>query len=208
MNNIIFFDTETTGLPKSWKGGMKEVSNWPRVIQLAWEVCDIEGDVIHQRQFLIKPDGWEIPSIDMYLKQGKTIEVAKKMASFWIDNGFTQAKNQAEGVQLFKVLLQFIEDLKTCNLMVAHNMKFDYPVLGAEFIRYMLTTGRKLERICTMESSVQFCDLHRKKWPRLEELHRMLFGCDFEGAHDALNDVIACRKCFFALKEKGIIKLP
>lgn len=190
MNNIIIFDTETTGLPKSWKGGMREVDNWPRVIQLAWEVCDQQGGVLHQRQFLIKPDGWVIPK-----------------EKFWIDNGFSTEKNEAEGTQLIRVLLQFIEDLKTCNLMVAHNMKFDYPVLGAEFIRYMLTTGRKLNRVCTMESSIQFCNLPRKKFPKLEELHTILFGESFDGAHDALNDVIACRKCFFELKRKGIIQL-
>jgi hypothetical protein len=32
----LFFDTETTGLPKSWKAPVTDVNNWPRLVQLAF----------------------------------------------------------------------------------------------------------------------------------------------------------------------------
>lgn len=32
----LFFDTETTGLPKSWKAPVTDLNNWPRMIQLAF----------------------------------------------------------------------------------------------------------------------------------------------------------------------------
>jgi hypothetical protein len=39
------------------------------------------------------------------------------------------------------------------------------------------------------------------------ELHRKLFGCDFEGAHDASFDVAATAKCFWELVRLGVIKI-
>lgn len=45
------------------------------------------------------------------------------------------------------------------------------------------------------------------KWPTLTELHVKLFECEFEGAHDALDDVKAMVNCFFELKKRGIINI-
>lgn len=55
MNNLTFFDCETTGLPKNWKAPMSDIDNWPRVIQLAWLMCDDQGNLVTQGQYLIKP---------------------------------------------------------------------------------------------------------------------------------------------------------
>jgi len=35
---ILFFDTETTGLPKNWKAPVEQLDNWPRLVQIAWQV--------------------------------------------------------------------------------------------------------------------------------------------------------------------------
>jgi hypothetical protein len=32
----LFFDTETTGLPKNYKAPVTDLNNWPRLVQLAW----------------------------------------------------------------------------------------------------------------------------------------------------------------------------
>ena len=40
----LFFDTETTGLPKRWNAPVTEVDNWPRLVQLAWISCDEQGN--------------------------------------------------------------------------------------------------------------------------------------------------------------------
>ncbi len=31
----LFFDTETTGLPRNWHAPASDLANWPRLIQLA-----------------------------------------------------------------------------------------------------------------------------------------------------------------------------
>lgn len=185
---VIVFDTETTGLPKSWKAKMTDVDNWPRVIQLAWAVISPAGETIRETCVLIRPDGWEIPN-----------------QKFWIDNGFTTEGNKAKGIPLKNALLLFIKDLNSCNGMVAHNMAFDYPVLGAEMIRLGMRAKRKLPQYCTMQSSIDHCNLPRKKFPKLEELHHILFDECMEGAHDAMNDVRACAKCYVELVRLGLI---
>jgi len=39
----LFFDTETTGLPRSWNAPISELDNWPRMVQIAWLVYGLHG---------------------------------------------------------------------------------------------------------------------------------------------------------------------
>ena len=57
----IIFDTETTGLPRKWNAPISDVENWPRVIQIAWQLHDDMGRLIESKDFLIKPEGFNIP---------------------------------------------------------------------------------------------------------------------------------------------------
>ncbi len=53
----LIFDTETTGLPKSWNAPITNTDNWPRCVQIAWQLHDEMGNVLEHNDFLIKPDG-------------------------------------------------------------------------------------------------------------------------------------------------------
>lgn len=190
----LIFDTETTGLPKNWKAPMTDLNNWPRVIQLAWIICNDKGEITDEHKYLIMPDGWEVP-----------------MQKFWIDNGYSTAECAAKGRPLPEILEKFILDHDRSSFLISHNMSYDYNVLGAEMIRYKIRAKERLVRICTKESGTDFCDLPRvygkPKWPKLSELHQKLFGEGFDDAHDALADVKATGRCFFGLKERGLIKI-
>jgi len=59
---ILFFDTETTGLPQNYNAPVSDSNNWPRLVQLAFIKCDWEGNIISQSDFIIKPDGFTIPA--------------------------------------------------------------------------------------------------------------------------------------------------
>lgn len=187
-NNILFFDTETTGTPKSYTALMTDVDNWPRVIQLAWAVYTPGGEKVTEHCYLISPDGWEVPK-----------------EKFWIENGHSTERCANEGRPLGVVLALFRESVQICDTMVAHNMQFDYNVLGAEMIRTGMRMGKKLERVCTMEAGVLITKIpgpRGYKWPKLEELHRHLYnGQAFDGAHDAGADVKACVRCYFRMLE-------
>lgn len=201
---ILFFDIESTGVPPNYKAPMSDVDNWPRIIQLAFLMADETGQTLNHFASLIQPDLWEVPS--------------KK---FWIDNGFSTEKNKLEGRPMPFVLDHFISNYNTCNCIASHNLAFDYPILGAEMIRYKKYANKDPQRIkiCTMEAGMDLCKIpfgrdrrywksKKYKWPRLSELHRHLFGKDFEGAHDALADVMAVKNCFFEMVNRSVITLP
>ena len=57
----LFFDTETTGVPKNYKAPPSDLLNWPRVVQLAWVVTDEQGRELKATNHIIRPDGFVIP---------------------------------------------------------------------------------------------------------------------------------------------------
>ena len=60
-----------------------------------------------------------------------------------------------------------------------------------------------------MQGSTDFCAIvgnYGYKWPKLQELHKELFGYPFEGDHDALVDVRACVRCYFELRKREVMQ--
>lgn len=192
---LLFFDSETIGLPRDYKASYEDLDNWPRVMSLAWMVTDTSGNVLTQHYHMIRPDGWEVPK-----------------EKFWIDNGYSQERSLLEGVELGVVLDFFLRAKAECDCLVAHNIMFDHRIVWAEIIRSGRTPKSGMEKICTMQSSTKYCALPGKKfgfkWPSLDELHRTLFKKSFDDSHNALADVIACKNCFFELVKRGVIELP
>ena len=192
----LFFDTETNGLPANYKAPMSDTENWKRVIQLAWAFYDEEKNLIAKEVDLIKPTDWEIPN-----------------EKFWLDNGYSTELNIKNGIPIEEAFNKFMPYLKKCKYIVAHNMSFDYNILGCEMIRLKLKSNNKPIKLCTKEASTEFCAIPNPyykgsfKWAKLEELHNKLFGKGFEGAHDAMNDVMALQRCFFELVKLKVIKL-
>jgi DNA polymerase-3 subunit epsilon len=195
MSKILFFDCETTGVPIDYRASYTEVNNWPRVISLAWILADQDGQTVSEVHRLIKPNGWLMPTEE-----------------FWIRNGFSQARSEAEGVPIEAVLDMFLIDIHQADHLVAHNINFDHRVVWAEHIRNGKTPRSGLNKICTMAKSTSVCKLPAPrgrgyKWPKLEELYVFLFGQSFDGAHDALADVKACKACFFELLKRKAVTL-
>ncbi|MGE5582925.1 MAG: 3'-5' exonuclease [Bacillota bacterium] len=185
----LIFDTETTGLPKSWQAPITKLDNWPRMVQLAWVLYNEDGKVIQRCGRIIKPEGFVIPD-----------QVAKI-------HGISTARALAEGVPVKEALTEFCRVLERRRLtLVAHNIDFDEKVVGAELLRAGIRSEFfNLPKICTMKSAIEFCNLPGKKYPRLAELYFKLFGDDFQEAHRADADATACGKCFFELKKKKIV---
>jgi DNA polymerase-3 subunit alpha len=57
----LVFDTETTGLIGNKSAPYTDEAAWPRVVQLAWQLHDLQGVLVEQADFLIRPDGFNIP---------------------------------------------------------------------------------------------------------------------------------------------------
>lgn len=187
---ILFFDTETTGLPKNYKAKIDDLDNWPRIVQLGFR---FHADEEHytEYEFIIKPDGWEIP------------EEAAEI------HGITTERAIEEGHPIKSVLDVLTTWINMADLVVGHNVSFDRKVLGAEFLRAgMPDLLHGKPRFCTMMSTTKFCNIPGKygaKWPKLEELAAALFEGDLDGLHSALEDVRLTAKCFYRLLEDDVI---
>ena len=187
----IFFDTETTGVPRDYKASASNTRNWPRLVQLGWIVTDEEGNVLSQGNEIVKPEGFVIPADAARL------------------HGITTERAQREGKPLREVIEAFLKDAEQTKCIVGHNISFDQKVVGAELYRLGIPdTISTAKSICTMEAWANYCKIPGYmgyKWPKLQELHHKLFGCDFEDAHDAMADITATKKCFFEMRKRGLI---
>ena len=191
----LVIDCETTGLPKYRNASPGDVNNWPRVVQLAWALYDENHTAVDSVSCLIRPEGFIIPDDVQRIHHIST------------------ERALAEGINIVEALKTLALAAAKAKFLVAHNLDFDLKVISAEYLRAGMEppfAGKK--QICTMQKSTEFCRIpidgkHGFKWPKLSQLHLKLFGSDFEEAHDSGADVAACARCFFALKEQGVISL-
>ena len=184
----LIFDTETTGLPKKWNAPVSDIDNWPRCVQLAWQVHDSFGNCIENKDFLIKPDGYNIP-FDSEKIHGISTELAEK-----------------DGYVLLDVLKLFNEAVKKSKFVIGHNVKFDLNIMGCEFYRANLQNNLDVARILDTcyEKTASLCMIPggrggKYKFPTLTELHSFLFSKPFAEAHNATADVEATTRCFLEL---------
>lgn len=185
---FLIFDTETTGLPKNWNAPITDSNNWPRLVQLAWQLHDANGALISRNNLIVKPDGFDIPFNSAKI------------------HGITTERAHRDGHPLNEVLAAFAEDLKRATYAVGHNVEFDINIVGAEQFRQGLDVEelQQMQSLDTKNLSVDYCQIPGGrgggyKWPTLTELHQKLFGVPFEDAHDAAYDVDATARCFFGL---------
>ena len=180
----LVFDTETDGLPSPRHP-------FPRLVQLAWILADADGAVIDERADIVRPDGFSIPFDAVGI------------------HGITTERALAEGIPLADALSAFADAAARAGCTVCHNAAFDCRVVRGECRRLSRPDPlRRLPRVCTMEGATAYCRLpgrHGWKWPRLSELHRILFGTGFDGAHDAAHDARATMRCYFALRARRVL---
>ena len=193
---FLFFDCETTGLPRIRYFSPEVADDWPRLVQIAWARYDARGNPEEARCHIIRPEGFTIPPD------------ATKI------HGISHARAAREGRDLAEVLDEFLESAgRPATVLVAHNLDYDFGVIGSELVRMRKPLGfLDIPGICTMKSTTELCRLPRPggygfKWPTLEELHTCVFGRSYEGAHDAARDLEACARAFFRLREAGHFRL-
>lgn len=189
----LIFDTETTGLPKRWDAPITDTDNWPRCIQIAWQLHDDMGVLIEHQDYMVKPEGFNIP-YDAERIHGISTELAME-----------------EGIALGEVLEKFNAALAKAKFIVGQNVGFDVNIMGCEFHRAGVGSpmaSMKVLDTCT-EVTAELLQLPggrggRFKLPTLTELHQYLFGEPFAEAHNATADVEATTRCFLELVKREI----
>jgi len=178
---------ETDGLPR--RGFV------PHPVSLAWRLTDSDGFLVSEGARLVRPEGFCIPF--------SATEV----------HGISHEDALARGTDEREALEAFAADARAAGTLVAHNLAFDEGVLRAAFRRRGLPSpfGFFARRVCTMKAATRFCAIPGRagagyKYPRLGELYRVLFGGEHRGAHDASRDVAAVARCYFALRQRKVVR--
>ncbi len=191
----LIFDTETTGLPRNFNAPITDTDNWPRCIQIAWQLHDEMGLMIEHQDYLVKPEGFNIP-YDAERIHGISTELAEE-----------------QGIQLAEVLEKFNVALQKAKFIVGQNLGFDVKIMGSEFHRMGLES--KMASMPVLDTCTEItADLlkipggrgGRFKLPTLTELHQYLFGVPFAEAHNATADVEATTRCFLELIKLKVFK--
>jgi DNA polymerase-3 subunit alpha len=188
---FLIFDTETTGLPKRWDAPFTDTDNWPRCIQIAWQLHDDMGKLIEHQDYLIQPDGFNIPYDAEQI------------------HGISTALAEQQGIPIAKVLEKFNAAMAKTKFVVGQNLGFDLNIMGAEFHRLQVENPLQSLPVldtCT-ENTAGLCKITggrggKFKLPTLTELHQYLFGEPFGEAHNATADVEATTRCFLELIRK------
>lgn len=185
----LFFDTETTG-KTDFRAPHTDLHQ-PDCVQLAAVLTDEHGRELDAFETLVKPNGWTIgPEV-------------------FAIHGISTADCEREGMPLADVLARFFGMMEQARFLIAHNLPFDELVLRtAAFRAEMPWPAERKGRICTMDKATPVCRIPGRygfKWPKLQEAHQKLCGSAFEDAHDAMADVQACRRVFFALLKSRVI---
>ena len=197
IDDVLFFDTETTGIPDRSAKWETDFKDYPHVVQMAWlHGCKVETHII-------RPDGWEIPQ--------ETVDV----------HGITTEYALEHGEPFAAVVDMFIQDCHDAGLICGHNIHFDTSIIKANILREL---GReyydandvesalyKGKRIDTMRPTMKWVDARmangRLKFPNLSELYSRCFPGETFPAHDALADVKAVARCLPVIVELGLVEL-
>jgi DNA polymerase III epsilon subunit-like protein len=195
IRSIAVFDTETTGLPSRKKATQNNCASFPRIVQIAWMIFDKDLKIIKQQSYIVKQEK-KIPKTSIQI-HGITDEIA-----------------QNKGVDIEIALNEFLSDIEKCDVLVAHNVEFDYNVLKSEIYRNGLDAFsiERIHKFCTMRASTDFCAIERYgggyKYPTLKELYSKCFPSKIlseEMLHNALTDVAVCAKSLEKLHELNAI---
>ncbi len=197
ISDVLFLDTETTGIPDRSAKWDVDFDSYPHVVQIAWlHGCKAENHII-------RPDGWEIPD-ETVAVHGITTEYAKE-----------------HGEPFAAVVDMLIQDCHEAGLICGHNIHFDTQIVKANILREL---GReyydandvesalfKGKRIDTMRPTMKWVDARmangRLKFPNLTELYSRCFPGESFPAHDAMEDVKAVAKCLPVIVELGLVEL-
>lgn len=181
---ILFFDTETTGVPDKGQYNNPRHANTPRLVELGALLYYPNGKRYGKLEVIVKPEGFEIP------KGASDV------------HGISTERALAEGIPLIEALDRFSRMIDLCDTVVAHNLDYDLLVYAGEVIRLdrpnLLDSKKK---VCTKDLTTNICKIPGRygkwKWPTLQEAHVHLFGKEFSGAHGAMADIQACADVYF-----------
>lgn len=198
MKPILFYDTETTGLP-IWNEP-SESPGQPHITQLAAELCDVDsGRVLAFMDVLIQPDNWTIPP-ELEQLTGITNELAQRF-----------------GTPIFEAMRFFTRMWTDAEMRCGHNESFDARMVRIEGMRIFGADHgfhedwKAAPAFCTQSNSTKIINLpptpkmvaagrKHAKSPNLGEAYKFFTGEELDGAHNAAADLAACKVVYHGIQ--------
>ena len=208
---IMVFDVETTGLPSPTFTliiSPDTLKLWPHIFQLSYAIYDLSLNKLEK-----------IFDNSIYLNENVNIsEQYIKLLGNKIE------KSRKQGKDLYILLNEFFDDLKSVDLLISHKLTFDINMLKVELSRminsienqydkkcleenlYLLANYKNI--YCTMQEATIFCDIKALdnngkpylKYPTLTEFHKKIFECEPNKLQNSLHSILATLRCFIKFK--------
>jgi DNA polymerase III epsilon subunit-like protein len=230
-NISMIFDTETTGLiPKieltsNWEE--VDISTFPYILQLSFvtineanhHIQNVYDELIKLPEgFIIDPFVTSIHGItnEMINKKGKDDETEFNI----VMTNYLQSKKIIGHNVSFDITMLLVAIIRI--LQKYKNMEDDYDeVTATKMIKWSvyyenLYGSWKYKHECTMKPNVRLCNIWVKrknsecmflKFPKLAELHFVLFHSNVKSLHNSLTDVFVCLRCYYFIKYKVDLKI-
>ena len=196
MNRVVFYDTETTGLPL-WSQP-SEHPDQPHIVQLGACLVDIDTrKVLSTIDVMCKLDGWLIPD-EVSAIHGITTEMAG-------DLGVPES-----------LAVEMLLDLVGERTRIGHNEPFDARMVRIACMRHFEPSQADAwkggDAECTQKLAtpilripptdrMKAAGFTKFKTPNLREAVLHFTGKPLENAHSALADVHGCMSVWFAIKD-------
>lgn len=181
----LFFDTETTGIPYTYKKSpLEDKYNWPHIVSICWVLYDpITQKTSPFYYYVLQPNGFTIPP------EASAI------------HGISQSYAFTHGQPAATILQAFCKHAAQADKIIAHNLHFDKNVLLNDLQWFLSSCPTQLpwsaeKEFCTMMDNIETCKIPFAngkpgyKYPKLDELYAHVFGKPApQDAHNAERDV-------------------
>ena len=188
MAYALVFDLETSGLPRYRNVSPFKTQYYDssRMIEIGYVIISPNGIVLKEYKHLVRYEKIVINIENSFI------------------HGITNEMVIEDGVDIQDVFDELKDDMKKVDVIVAHNIDFDYNILLSEIYRKYSKNKELLGLIyskqlyCTMKQGQKVMKM--KKYPKLIELNKYFFKNDWVQTHRAFDDVTICMKCYIELK--------
>jgi DNA polymerase III epsilon subunit-like protein len=230
-NISLIFDTETTGLiPKidlSFNWEEVDISTFPYILQLSFVTIN---ETTHQIQgvydeLLKLPEGVMIDPFvtsihgitnEMIVKKGRDCETELDI----VMKNYIQSKRIIGHNVTFDITMLLVAIIRI--LQKYKNIEDEYDTETGDKMRKWseyyenLFISWRYKHECTMKPNVKLCNIWVKrknsefmylKFPKLSELHYVLFHSNVKSLHNSLTDVFVCLRCYYFIKYKIDLKI-
>ena len=192
---LLVYDTETTGLPPKGERFVNKtnVGQWPHTVQFSYVIYDTDANKLSK-------------TYDSIIKLPAGVVITEESYSF---HHISNKMSETKGKDINVVLREFLTDCGQVDMLVGHNINFDYNMVKAEMMRNAVYTAEDTKMLaskrmyCTARETYGYCSIPAINWkgekyfkyPTLTELYEKLFQVKPQNLHNSLNDVLVTLRC-------------